>query len=54
VFLFPWAVIFRELGILAFIEMGIFIIILLFGLAYIWKKGDLNWIKNILEKDQKI
>lgn len=45
VFLFPWAVVFKELGWLAFIEMGIFLIILLVGLAYVWKKADLDWVK---------
>jgi hypothetical protein len=43
VFLFPWAVVFRELGLFAFIEMMIFIAILLVGLAYAWKKGALEW-----------
>ena len=45
VFLFPWAVVFRELGWLAMIEMGIFLVILLVGLAYVWRKGDLDWVK---------
>jgi len=45
VFLFPWAVVFTELGMLAFVEMGIFLFILLIGLAYVWKKGDLAWVK---------
>ena len=43
VFLFPWAVIFRELGMFGLIEMLIFIIILGIGLAYPWKKGVLVW-----------
>ena len=37
VFLFPWAVVFRELGWLAMVEMGIFLVILLVGLAYVWR-----------------
>ena len=45
VFLFPWAVVFNDLGILAFIEMGIFLTILLIGLAYVWKRADLDWVK---------
>ncbi|MDP6033127.1 MAG: NADH-quinone oxidoreductase subunit A, partial [Candidatus Marinimicrobia bacterium] len=45
VFLFPWAVVFNELGMLAFVEMAIFLIILMVGLAYVWKKSDLDWIK---------
>jgi len=44
VFLFPWAVVFRGLGLFAFIEMMIFIGILLVGLAYAWKKGALEWV----------
>jgi len=44
-FLFPWAVVFKELGLFAFIEALIFIVILLIGLAYVWRKGDLEWDK---------
>ena len=40
VFLFPWAVVFNDLGLLAFVEMAIFLIILLIGLAYVWKRSD--------------
>ena len=43
VFLFPWAVILEDVGMPAFIEMVIFLVILLFGLAYAWKKGILEW-----------
>ncbi len=45
VFLFPWAVVFKHLGTFAFVEMMIFIAILLVGLAYVWVKGDLEWDK---------
>ena len=45
IFLFPWAVVFRELGTFAFVEMMIFVFILLVGLAYVWAKGDLDWDK---------
>jgi NADH-quinone oxidoreductase subunit A len=44
--LYPWAVVFKKLGFLAFIEMTIFVGILLVGLAYVWAKGDLEWIKD--------
>ena len=47
VFLFPWAVVFRELGLFAFVEMLVFIAILLVGLAYVWAKGDLEWIRSL-------
>jgi NADH-quinone oxidoreductase subunit A len=45
VFLFPWAMVFKDLGLLAFVEMGIFLVVLIVGLAYVWKKGDLDWVK---------
>lgn len=45
IFLFPWAVVFSELGLLAFIEMAIFLLILMVGLAYVWIKSDLDWVK---------
>jgi len=45
VFLLPWAVVFKQLGSFAFIEGLIFVGILLVGLAYVWRKGDLEWVK---------
>ena len=42
-FLVPWAVVFRQLGFTAYGEMLVFIVILVFGLIYAWKKGALNW-----------
>ncbi len=45
IFLLPWAVVFRTLGPFAFVEGLIFITILAIGLAYVWKKGDLAWVK---------
>jgi len=42
-FLYPWAVLFRELGWFGFVEMAIFVFILLAGLLYAWKKGALEW-----------
>ncbi len=45
VFLFPWAVVFKRLGAFAFIEGLIFIGILIVGLAYVWKKDDLEWVR---------
>ncbi len=44
--LLPWAVVFKELGAFAFIEGLIFIGILVVGLAYVWKKGDLQWVRS--------
>ncbi|MDD2498097.1 MAG: NADH-quinone oxidoreductase subunit A [Desulfitobacteriaceae bacterium] len=43
VFLYPWAVRFQALGTFAFIEMLIFIAILVIGLWYAWKEGALEW-----------
>jgi NADH-quinone oxidoreductase subunit A len=48
IFIIPWAVILKEfaklnLGVFALIEMGAFILILLIGLVYAWKKGALEW-----------
>lgn len=45
VFLFPWAVIYRDLGLFAFVEMFIFLFILILGYVYAWVKGDLEWDK---------
>lgn len=43
VFLYPWAVIFKELRLFGLIEMAIFVAVLLVGLAYVWRKGALEW-----------
>ena len=43
-FLFPWAVIYRSLGLYGFVEMVVFVLILGVGLAYAWKKGALEWV----------
>lgn len=45
VVLYPWAVVFKELGLMAFVEMMIFVAVLLTALIYVWKKGYLEWIK---------
>ncbi|MFC1477473.1 NADH-quinone oxidoreductase subunit A [candidate division KSB1 bacterium] len=46
VFLFPWAIVYKKLGMFAFIEMMVFIAILLVGYVYVWVKGDLEWVKS--------
>ena len=43
VFLYPWAVVFKEFKFFAFISMAVFIGILLIAYIYIWKKGALEW-----------
>ena len=42
-FLFPWAVVFKQIGIVALIEMALFLLLLVVGFAYVWKKGALEW-----------
>jgi len=43
IFLYPWAVVYRELKMFAFVEMLLFIALVLAGFFYIWKKGALDW-----------
>ncbi|MBF0343107.1 MAG: NADH-quinone oxidoreductase subunit A [Nitrospirae bacterium] len=43
VFLYPWAVVFNKLGVFAFIQMAVFIAVLVVGYIYAWKKGALQW-----------
>ena len=43
IFLYPWAVVYRELAMPGFVEMLIFVILILSGFFYIWKKGALDW-----------
>lgn len=43
VFFLPWAIVFRQLKLFGFIEMAVFIVILLVGYVYAWKKGALEW-----------
>jgi NADH-quinone oxidoreductase subunit A len=44
-FLFPWATVYKGLGLFGFMEMLVFVGILLVGLAYAWAKGDLEWVR---------
>ena len=39
----PWATVFRDLGVVGLVEMGIFASMLLLGFIYVWKKGALEW-----------
>lgn len=43
IFVYPWAVVYRELRLFGFFEMLLFIVLVLCGYFYIWKKGVLNW-----------
>ncbi len=44
VFLFPWAVMFDQLALFGFIEMMVFLAILVVGYIYVWNRGALNWV----------
>ena len=43
IFLFPWVVVYRELKMFGFIEMLVFVILILSGFFYVWRKGALDW-----------
>lgn len=43
IFLYPWAVIGKQLGAFGFFEMAFFLVALLVGFAYVWRKGGLQW-----------
>jgi NADH-quinone oxidoreductase subunit A len=44
IFLFPWAVLFTQLGLYGFVEMLVFIALLFVGYVYAWRKGPLEWV----------
>ncbi|MEZ5399726.1 MAG: NADH-quinone oxidoreductase subunit A [Bryobacteraceae bacterium] len=50
VFLYPWVVVYRELKMVAFVEMFVFVALILTGFFYIWKKGVLDWSKTARSK----
>ena len=43
IFLYPWVVVYRDLKMFGFIEMLVFVVLILSGFFYIWKKGALDW-----------
>ncbi|HEV3482357.1 MAG TPA: NADH-quinone oxidoreductase subunit A [Candidatus Acidoferrales bacterium] len=43
IFLYPWALVYRQLSVFGFVEMVLYIMILLVGYIFLWKKGALNW-----------
>ena len=43
VFLYPWAVVVKQFGVMALLSIGFFLLVLVFGLAYAWRKGALEW-----------
>ena len=48
VFLFPWAVVADQVGVYALVSVGFFLVVLILGLAYAWRKGALEWKKKKL------
>jgi NADH-quinone oxidoreductase subunit A len=53
IFLYPWAVIFRQMRLFAFFEMLLFIVLVLCGFFYIWKKGVLDWSTDEQKRQQR-
>ena len=45
IFLYPWAVVYRDLRMAGFVEMLVFVVLIFSGFFYIWKKGALDWSK---------
>ena len=43
-FLYPWAVVLKIVGVAGLVEIGIFLLVLILGLAYAWRKGALEWV----------
>ena len=48
IFLYPWAVVYKDLKMFAFVEMFIFIVLVLAGFFFIWKKGIFDWAHSVL------
>ena len=53
IFLYPWAVVYRQLKLFAFFEMLLFIVLVLCGFFYIWKKGVLDWSTDEQKRQQR-
>ncbi len=43
IFFYPWAVLFRQLKLFGLIEMGLFVLVLVVGYIYVWRKGGFDW-----------
>ena len=52
VLLYPWATIYREMGLISFVYLLIFLVSLIEALAYVWKKGDLEWVRPEVLRDE--
>jgi len=53
IFLYPWVVVYRELKMFAFVEMLTFVVLILSGFFYIWKKGALDWSGSDLDRRRR-
>ena len=53
IFLYPWAVVYRQLKLFGFFEMLLFIVLVLCGFFYIWKKGVLDWSADQQRRQQQ-
>src|SRR5256885_5826918 len=53
IFLYPWAVVYRQLKLFAFFEMLLFIVLVLCGFYYIWKKGVLDWSADAKRQERR-
>jgi NADH-quinone oxidoreductase subunit A len=47
IFLFPWAVSFRRLGLFGLVEMAVFIALVFVAYVYVWRKGGLDWAETV-------
>jgi NADH-quinone oxidoreductase subunit A len=47
IFLYPWAVVYRDLKLFGFVEMFIFVVLILGGFYFVWKKGALDWSREL-------
>lgn len=56
IFIYPWATVFKQLypqlGFLLFVEMMVFLAVLVLGLIYVWAKGDLDWVKTLVKRQE--
>jgi NADH-quinone oxidoreductase subunit A len=53
IFLYPWAVIYKQLKMFAFVEMLAFVILIMAGFFFVWKKGVLDWAKQDRDDNPK-
>jgi NADH-quinone oxidoreductase subunit A len=51
VLLYPWATVYKEMGAISFVYLLIFLVSLIEALAYVWKKGDLEWVKPQVKRE---